>query len=102
VSPLDFGYWVRGLAGVAGMPTVDVGAATLKKAREILKEAPAAVAPPTMRALKVPLFCLHNIAMAETCPSCGAAGTRMVGFALPSGMKHVYIAGLPDKETPNG
>jgi hypothetical protein len=91
MTPLDFGYWLHGLAGVSSPE--EFGQMALAKATSMLSAQLANPAParlPAMKALRVPAFCVHNIAAVESCAACGQ-GLRLYGLRLPPGCANVYI-----------
>lgn len=103
MTPLDFGYWLRGLMG-AGVPVVDIGSYALKKAAEILELKPVRAEPPAMRALLVHSFCMHNVHLAELCAACARVSSteRLHVLALPIGAKQVYIPASPYQDKTDG
>lgn len=99
MNPLEFGYYLRGLCAAEGVGTADVAKAALASAREILKLSPAPLAPPALIPLTLPMFCVHNVHLDESCAACGYQGTRIFGIKLAAGVKQVYLASVPPGET---
>ncbi len=105
MTPLDFGYWIRGIVGV-GLGPDEIGARVLAKAAEVLDKRPIKSVPPTMTAIRVPLFCIHNVNKGEYCQACcgkyAAGKMRTFAVTLPVGAPLVYIPLGSQKESDNG
>ena len=95
MTPLDFGYWIRGLMSDQDLTAVQLAQVVLSRAAQILDKRPVKAAPPQMTAIRVPQFCIHNINVAEYCVACraryAAGKMRTFGVDLPLGTPQVYI-----------
>jgi len=96
MTPLDFGYWIRGLMTDQDLTAAQLAQVVLAKAAEILDKRPVKAAPPQMRAIPVQPFCIHNVHLNEPCQDCitGSGGSytqRYLVFKLSKHTPQVYI-----------